>query len=311
MDNWGIIYVPATPWLNNSIINLCTGNPTTGSPNPNTLVEEFPNGIGGVISGWAVSSSSQRWAQQSTFFFNYSATGPFTSSGSTAWATVISGVLTVIATSTTNVYTIIGMTATRQTTNFANTVSTSLTLVGAMMAGNNNNMLYINSSTWPQGMDSQGWGYMSSAAALFPSAAGTSSILPANTSIQLVNGVLESSAGQSVLYTNPTVSFVAYSVGSSAPPSAALPSGPIVLSSSSSSSSSGSSLSKGAIAGIVIGCSIGFGLLCAIAALLLTLQYVQRDEQDGGRMRKQQPVSELSKIEAPTEDSRTGELEMH
>ena len=153
--------MPSTPFLNNSVINLCTGNPTTGSPNPNTLVEEFPNGIGGVISGWSITTSSQRWAQQSSFYFSYSATGPVSSGGSVAWATVISGVLTVLNTATPGVYTIIGMVATRQTTNFQTTVSSPLTLVGAMMAGNNNNLLYINSATWPQGMDNQGWGYTS------------------------------------------------------------------------------------------------------------------------------------------------------
>ena len=339
-DNFGIIYQPSTPFLNNTVINLCTGNPTTGSPNPNTLVEEFPNGVGGVVSGWSISSSSQRWAQQSTFYFSYSATGPVSTSGTIAWATVISGVLTVLNTATPNVYTVIGMTATRQTTNFATTVSAPLTLVGAMMAGNNNNLLYVNSAVWPQGMDNQGWGYTTNVSSLFPTTATSSATLPANSYIQLVNGVIESSATQTVIYTNPKASFTAYMPGSSAPVAPSLPTSPVVVVTSSgstgspttnpttvssstgsstttttttttsSSSSNSSNLSKGAIAGIVIGCSIGFGLLCALATVFLMMQTMRRDDH-GRPMKQQQPTSEHSKVEGTTEDSRRGEVELH
>ena len=303
-DNFGIIYQPSTPFLNNAVINLCTGNPTTGSPNPNTLVEEFPNGVGGVISGWSISSSSQRWLQQSSFYFSWSAAGPASSSGNAGWASVISGVLTVVNTATPNVYTIIGMTATRQTTNFGGTVTNvPLTLVGAMMAGNNNNLLYINSAIWPQGMDSQGWGYTSNASSLFPAANANSATLPANSNIQLLNGVMESSNQQTVLYANPLVSFTPHSSVSSPPASPSLP----TSSSVSSGSSSNANLSKGAVAGIVIGCSIGFGLLCALCTAFLLMQSTRRDDH---HPMKQQPTSELSKVEGRTEDSRTGEVEL-
>ena len=344
--SFGIIYQPSTPFLNNTVINLCTGNPTTGSPNPNTLVEEFPNGVGGVVSGWSITSSSQRWAQQSSFYFSYSAIGPVSTSGTTAWATVISGVLTVLNTATPSVYTIIGMTANRQTTNFASTVTTPLSLVGAMTAGNNNNLLYVNSAAWPQGMDNQGWGYTTNVSSLFPAAGSTAATLPANSYIQLVNGVVESSATQTVVYTNPTVSFTAYSTSAAAPTAPSLPTSPVVVATTpgSTSSTAGSTtptatptsspastvgtstgtattttttvytstsrsgLSKGAIAGIVIGTSIGFGLLCALLTAFIMLQ-TRRDDSRPMKHAQQQP-SELSKVDN-TEDSRRGEVELH
>ena len=303
-------------------------------------MEEFPNGIGGVVSGWSITASSQRFALQSSFYFSYSATGPVSTTGTVAYATVISGILTVLNTSAPNVYSVIGMVATRQTTNFGGSVaSTPLTLVGAMMAGNNNNLLYLNSATWPQGMDNQGWGYTSNASTLFPSSAATSATLPANSYIQLVNGVVEASTQQSVIYSNPTVSFTAYSSTASPPTAPSLPTNPVVVNSPSnpsnpsttpsstgssaatgstagqtviytSSSSNDSNLSKGAIAGIVIGCSIGFGLLCALCTLFLATRTRRRDH--GKPMKAQYDAnSEHSKVEGATEDSRRGELELH
>ena len=109
------------------------------------------------------------------------------------------------------------------------------------------------------------------------------------------------------MYSNPTVSFTPYTTGSSAPTAPSLPTSTYTTTNSGSgSSSSGSNLSKGAIAGIVIGCSIGFGLLCALLTVFLMMQTRRRD--DGGPVKRQyQPNSENSKIEGATEDSRRGE----
>ena len=262
-----------TPYssTNSTLLNLCSGNPTTGSPHPDTLAEEYPGGILGVVSGFSISSSSQRFAIASSYYFAYSATGPVTvnpASGAvtTAWAISISGIVTAVALSSTpGVYQILTMTGTRSVTNFQQTVTSGISLVGQQMAGGNNNLLYLNSSMFPYGMDGSGWGYsVNGSYALLPSASSTGNTLTAGSNIQLISGVLEvSSAGQSTAYSSPTVSFSPYVGGS--PQTASLPSSGTIAT---SSGGSGSSLSKGAIAGVVIGCSIGVGLLCALCVFL-------------------------------------------
>ena len=224
--------------------------------------------------------------------------GPLTvgSSITTPWAVLISGVATVIATPTAGVYQVIALYGTRSSTNFQQTVSGPISLVGVGLAGNNNNLLYVNSAQFPAGMDGQGWGYSSNASSLFPTASSPANMLAANTAVQLTNGLAENANGQSTAYSSPSITLVPWTPTATAP-AAALPSSGVVASFSggtvyvyqnqtvyvpqnntvivtqtvyvASNSSSGSSLSNGAIAGIVIGCSIGLSLLCVLVPAAL------------------------------------------
>jgi len=252
-------------------------------------------------------------------------------------------------------------------------VSSPISLLGAGMAGNNNNLLYINSGVFPLGMDGQGWGYSSTTATLFPTSPNSSSTAASSTPIQLISGTVESTATLSTAYSMPSMTFVPY-VGGSAP-ACALPSTTVYTFSAggtvyvnrtvyvnttvyvpvnntvyvnvpgqnitttvyvnqtvyvpgqnttntvyvnqtvyvpSSSSSSDTSLSKGAVAGIVIGCSIGLALLCLLCALVMLKSCTQKGDEKPVMVRgnQQSRASEASKIDNTAEPSGTGHGEV-
>ena len=338
-DNYGILYTPSTPWLGAyPYINLCSGNPTTGSPNPDQLVEEDPvAGAMAIVSGWTINVQSQRFAQQVSFYFAFSAMGPLATNAAagtvtTAWSTIMYGTLTAIATSTPNVYTVIGIYGTRSTTNFVSAVTGPIQLVGAGMAGNNNNLLYVNSAAYPLGVDGSGWGYSSTSSALFPTSASSSATLAAGSYVNLISGLQEVGTGATSTYSSATMTISPYP---GAQPTVSLPTTNVVSTFSggsgggggvvyvnqtvyvnntvyinqtqtvyvnqtqtvyvnqtqtvyvnvtspgspgtnttstvyiTSGSSSNTNLSKGAVAGIVIGSSIGLSLLCVLCLVCL------------------------------------------
>ena len=381
-DNFGMVYLPSTPWLGTfPYINLCTSNPTTNSLNPDQLTEEDPlTGAVGVVNGWKVSLSMQRFVQQSSFYFSYSASGPLavsTTSGviNAPYSTVINGILTVVATSTAGLYQIINMYATRSSTNYNGaTTTTPLSLVGVGMAGSNNNLLYVGNSQFPLGMDGQGWGVVSNQTSLYPTTVSSSTTLPAGTPVQWINGIVEVATGQSTPYNNPSMIIVPYSATAMAT-MATLPTSATVANFSSSivyypnntviiivnqtvvtyyntttnttvqivtiqnntvttvyvpgqnntvyvsSGTSGSSLSNGAVAGIVIGCSIGFALLCVLITIIFLRSADNgkqtNDPQTRGeatrKLDESQPMesSTVSRMEeAGVHDTRP-EVEMH
>ena len=370
-DADGIVYSPSTPWLGAySVLNLCTGNPTGGSTPDQLAEEDAVVGSMGVVSGFQVTTSMQPYAQQTSFYFCYSATGPLVpntaaATVSTGWATVITGTVTALLTPSSGVYQLIGLAATRTSTNFAGAaVSSPLSLVGAGLAGSNNNLLYINSSLCPLGIDGNGWGYTSTAPALFPLTATSSVTAPAGSYVRLANGVVETVSGQSTVYSNPSLTFVPYMTGSA--PACSLPSSGTVATFPSSgtvyvnqtvyvpvnqtvyvpvnqtvyvtvnqtvyvpvnqtvyvpgqnvtttvyasSGSSGSSLSNGAIAGIVIGCSLGVGLLVGVCCFILLrgVAVGKGGSSDASRFNSNR-LSETSKVDHPTEDPTRREVEM-
>ena len=325
------------PWLGSyTQINLCSGNPTSGSPNPNQLVEESPTGAMAVVSGWTINTQSQRFAQQVSFNFAYTAYGPLITSVSAgtvtmAWATVMQGTITCIATATAGVYQVIGLYATRSSTNFVSSaVTSSVSLVGPGFAGSNNNLVYINSSTYPLGIDGSGWGYVSNTTTMYPNTANNAATLAANTNVQLIDGLIESTGSRPTQYSSATMSFALYPATVATVPlptsnSIAVFSGtgsggggttvvnrtvyvnntitvyvPVYV--NNGSSSSGSSLSNGQVAGIVIGCSLGVGLLCCLCVLGFFL--LGRGSKYGG---EEGTVNKTSHSRMQNETSQVGE----
>ena len=256
-DNYGILYTIGTPWLGTyPYINLCTSNAVLSSQANTQLAEEGYNSQLGQVVAQRITVTQNSFVQQSSWYFCYSASSVPSSNGAASYATTISGVLTGLATSDPNAFQLIYMSATRTSTNYnGQTVSTPVQLVAGA-----NNMLYIGSTSYPNGLDANGWAMLTQGQPYFAAASSTVAV---NSTIYLTPGV-ESANGLTTAYANPTLQLVAYSSSASAP-SCGVPSQQLY-----SSSSSNANLSKGAVAGIVIGVSIGLSLLCVLCVVCLT-----------------------------------------
>jgi len=222
------------------------------------LMEEVPvTGQLGEVIAQRIFVSQNTFAQQSSWYFCYSASGVPNGNGAASYATTISGVLTGLSTSDPTAFQLIYMSATRTSTNYnGQSVGTTVQLVAGA-----NNMLYIGSAAYPNGLYASGWAMLTQGQPYFPVASATVAV---NSTIYLTPGT-ESANGLTTAYANPSLTLVAYTATASAP-SCGMPSQQVY---SAGSSSSNANLSKGAVAGIVIGVAVGLSLLCVLCVVCL------------------------------------------